>query len=105
LNQEIGLHLFNAVKSWKTEEGGLIYCLKQDWAVEFVKYLNGKFGGEMCGIYDAGMEKKERQCMLKNWKDGKSWFLAATSGVGAGLDYGGVRMVIHQGLTIISWWN
>ena len=97
VNREIGLLLYNRIKDWKKDGRGLIYCLKTDWAKELAQYLNEKFGREICGVYHAKMDKSERKKALSAWKEGKIKFLAATSALGAGLDYGQVRTVIHQG--------
>ena len=85
------------MRNWNEEDRGLIYCLRTDWSKDLAEYLNEKFDGKLCGVYNAQMEKTEREEVLKGWKSGKIVFLAATSALGAGLDYGRVRVVIHHG--------
>ena len=97
LNREIGLHIKGVINGWVRGDRGLIYCLQTKWALELAKYLNARFGREVCGIYNAKMGKDERKKALKDWKSGLIKLLATTSALGAGLDYGQVRLVIHQG--------
>jgi superfamily II DNA helicase RecQ len=97
LNGEVEKVIVQAVRSWKKEDRGLIYCLTRKWAEELALYLNEKFKRENVGVYHARMGEKERQEALKDWKSGKFKFLVATSALGAGLDYGQVRLVIHHG--------
>src|SRR5947199_212717 len=88
LNRVIARTIYEAVPNWKKEDRGLIYCLKTVWTEELTKYLNEKLKQEVCGVYNAKMGKKERQDVLNAWKSGKVRFLATTSALGAGLDYG-----------------
>jgi len=97
LDREVARTIFEAVPNWKREDRGLIYCLETDWTKELASYLNDKLGREVCGVYNAKMGTEERQEVLKAWKMGKIKFLAASSALGAGLDYGDVRLVIHHG--------
>ena len=97
LNGQICLHIMRVMNNWNEGDRGLIYCLTTKWAEELADYVNEMFGEETCGIYNAKMTKEERKEVLAAWKSGKIKLLAATSALGAGLDYGQVRLVIHQG--------
>jgi superfamily II DNA helicase RecQ len=96
-NREVGQLILQAVRNWKKEDRGLIYCLTTEWTKELAEYLNGKFNRKMCGAYNARMEKSEREEVLKGWKRGEIKFISATGALGAGMDYGPVRLVIHHG--------
>jgi len=97
MNRQIQLCIMEVINHWEKGERGLIYCLTRKWAEELTNYLNEKCSRPVCGVYNAKMPKEERKKVLESWKSGDIKFLAATSALGAGLDYGQVRLVIHQG--------
>jgi superfamily II DNA helicase RecQ len=97
LNYEIGQLILQTIETWTSRDRALVYCLQTKWAEELTDYLNENFKRQVCGVYHAKMEEKERERALSDWKSGKTRFLIATSALGAGLDYDAVRLVIHQG--------
>ena len=86
-------------KPGKEESRGLIYCLTKSWTKQVMNLINEKYGEEICGQYHVEMLREERNTgnALEGWKSGDLLFLAATSALGAGIDCGEVRVVIHEG--------
>ena len=97
LNREVGKLLRSKLLEFEDDEKVIIYCLQKDWAEDLVKYLNDKFGKEVCGIYHAKMKISERRSIYERWKGGEISVMVATSALRAGIDHPKVRLVIHHG--------
>jgi superfamily II DNA helicase RecQ len=97
LNEEVANVMSMGLQQFQELDRGIIYCLKRSWTEELSDFVNQRFGRELCGVYHAEMDLVERQQSLKRWKNGEIVFLAATSALGMGIDYGEVRLIIHQG--------
>ena len=97
LNREIERLLRSKIEDFEDNDRAIIYCLQRDWTKELADFLNKDFGEEICGIYHAKMERKERKEIFDRWKRGDLLFIATTNALRAGIDHSGVRLVIHQG--------
>ena len=97
LNEEVAKVMSTGLQQFQELDRGIIYCLKKSWTEELSDFINQRFGEEVCGVYHAEMDLMERQQAFKRWKNGEIIFLAATSALGMGIDYGQVRLVIHHG--------
>jgi len=97
LDREVAKLLREKLKDFKEDDRAIVYCLQREWAEELAKYLNEKWGYEMCGVYHGNMDVMERREVYSKWKNGDINVIAATSALGAGIDHGGVRLVIHHG--------
>ena len=97
LNREVGKLLRSKLPDFKDDDRVIIYCLQKDWAEDLARYLNDKFGEELCGIYHAKMDISERRKIYERWKEGGISIMVATSALGAGIDHPKVRLVIHHG--------
>jgi len=75
---------------------GIVYCLQTTWAEEVAKYLNKAIRQDFCLPYHAKMSKEDRTAAIEAWKRGDVLFLIATSALGAGLDYGSVKAIVHH---------
>jgi ATP-dependent DNA helicase RecQ len=91
--------LGQAVGGWKGNDRGIVYCLRRDWSENLGKLINEELKEVGCGVYHAKMDLETRRQVLKDWKMGKTKLIAATSALGAGLDHGAVRLVLHQGFS------
>lgn len=96
-NDVMGQWVWKKSKDWDGKDRGLIYCCQTKWAEEMCELFNQRAGGEWCGTYHAKMDEVKRREVLSKWKQGDLKILIATSALGAGLDYGAVRFVVHQG--------
>src|SRR5437762_12348274 len=97
LNKEIKRVLKSKMENFEDGDRAIIYCLQRKWAEELATFLNKEFGEEICGTYHAKMDRAQRGEVFERWKDGDLKFIAATSALGAGINYDKVRLVIHQG--------
>ncbi len=97
LDREVGKLLREKLEGFEEDDRAIVYCLQREWAEELAKYLNEKWGDEMCGVYHANMDLMERREVYSKWKNGDIRVIAATSALGAGIDHGAVRLVIHHG--------
>jgi superfamily II DNA helicase RecQ len=97
LDREVGKLLREKLPDFEEDDRAIVYCLQREWAEELAGYLNEKWGDEICGVYHANMDLMERREVYSKWKNGDIMVIAATSALGAGIDHGGVRLVIHHG--------
>jgi superfamily II DNA helicase RecQ len=97
LDREVAKLLREKLKDFEEDERAIVYCLQREWAEELAGYLNEKWGEEICGVYHANKDVMERREVYSKWKNGDIKVIAATSALGAGIDHGGVRLVIHHG--------
>jgi len=83
---------------------GIIYCLETKWAEKLAEHLNKTIYKRFCLSYHAQMTKEDRTDALNDWRQGRVIWLVATSALGAGLDYGAVRAIVHhiQGKSLID---
>ena len=86
------------------QDRGIVYCLDTKETEKLAEYLNKVIWKRFCLPYHAKMSKEDRTAALDAWKAGRVIFLIATSALGAGLDYGAVRAIIHhiQAKTLID---
>lgn len=97
LDRMIGEMLRNKMEDFEEDDRAIVYCLQREWAEELAGYLNEEWDDEICGVYHSDMDLLERRKVYSRWKNGDIKVIAATSALGAGIDHGGVRLVIHQG--------
>ena len=86
-------YIHRVLRSFQPKERALIFCLSRNEAEDVAKTLK-------CRYYHAKMDAQKKQENLDSWRKGGGSevpLLAATSAVGTGLDYGGVKLVLHYG--------
>lgn len=85
-------YIHRVLRSFQPKERALIFCLSRGEAEDVANTLK-------CRHYHAKMDAEEKQANLNSWREGGSEVpvLAATSALGSGLDYGGVKLVLHYG--------
>ncbi len=81
------------VKSFKPDECGIIYCMTKDKTEEIARLLNSY--GISCKPYHAGLSKKVKDQVLKEYLDKSLNLITATIAFGMGIDRPDVRYVIH----------
>src|SRR5262245_60763159 len=74
-----------------------MYCLQKEWAEELCRSLNVELGEDMCEVYHADLSKEVRMARYEAWVTGTIKIRVDMSALGLGIDYGQVRLVIHQG--------
>jgi ATP-dependent DNA helicase RecQ len=72
---------------------GIIYCQRRKSVKELAQYLISK--GYKVGIYHGGLEKEQREDMMKRWLSDQVHIMIATNAFGMGIDKPDVRFVIH----------
>lgn len=97
LDREVAKLLRERLSDFEENDRAIIYCLQKEWTKELATYLNNKWDREICGVYNADMDIHERREVYSKWKNGEILIMIATSAFGAGIDHGGVRLVIHHG--------
>ena len=86
-------YIYRILRSFQPKERALIFCLSRNEAEDVANTLK-------CRYYHAKMDAEEKQANLNSWREGGGSevpVLAATSALGSGLDYGGVKLVLHYG--------
>jgi superfamily II DNA helicase RecQ len=86
-------YIHRVLRSFQPKERALIFCLSRDEAEDVANTLK-------CRYYHAKMDAQKKQENLDLWREGGDSevpVLAATSAVGTGLDYGGIKLVLHYG--------
>ncbi|KAK7941650.1 uncharacterized protein PG986_014037 [Apiospora aurea] len=80
-------------RRWRDDEKGVIYCRTQ----QACEALADKVG---CAFYHSGVDEATRQARLEAWIQRKAdnHWIAATTGLGTGVDVQGIVAVVHAGL-------
>ena len=86
-------YIDRVLRSFQPKERALIFCLSR-WEAEDVAHTL------KCRYYHAKLDARQKQANLDSWREGGDSevpVLATTSALGAGFDYGEVKLVLHHG--------
>ena len=73
----------------------IVYCATRSECMAVLRRVQS--AGFSASSYHRGMESEEREASDREWRGGKSKIMVATSAFGTGIDFAGVRLVVHVG--------
>ncbi len=97
LDKKMEKLLREKLERFEKDDRTIVYCLQREWAEELAKYLNEKWGDEICGVYHANMDLMKWREVYSKWKNEDIRMITATSMLEAEIDYEAVRLMIHYG--------
>lgn len=89
-------NLLKALKNYGAQESAIIYCQSRKEVERVKDFLLGAGLGVV--DFHAGISRRQKQNTVKDFIDGRSKIVIATSAFGLGIDYPHVRLIVHFGM-------
>lgn len=90
--RQVVLEVAQATRSHGIDDKGIVYCKSVDDTRETAEAIG-------CEAYHSGMSDEARSDVLSRWAGGQgSRFTAATTALGAGIDKGSIKTIVHHNM-------
>jgi superfamily II DNA helicase RecQ len=77
----------------------IVFCLRKQETEDLAAYINLQTSDTLAGFYHGGMAASERAKAQDQWMSGNIRVMVATKAFGMGIDFPGIRIVIHKGMS------
>jgi superfamily II DNA helicase RecQ len=77
----------------------IVFCLRRQETEDLSSMINHQCGSSLAGYYHGGMDPNERTITQDEWMSGSIKVMVATKAFGMGIDFPGIRVVIHKGMS------